>query len=759
MCEVQKKEFDMKMHHGKLTVLALAALLQGAAMGMGESFKPITTTEQLVAAFRAMAGVPQSAQPPTGLSTETPTTMSFNDIFGGYLQFKKDLEKDRMYAAFCCKVLNFKVQSIAQEVADGNSLASLQKRPLRSNELQTCLNRQQATLLEPILSALERMPELSPEEKQHVQQLELLVKDHKNDRLVVTIVRKGKERLFSLQQALSQVQSKIHPRDRLADVIKEIQGDAERIIQRYNAIEQNVIQPQDTRRLATAQQQISEAAPQPFFDVKKTLDAAIYPYQKEGLHFSDNPKMRYNESYSNLSLLRGVPVVGHYDSKGYVFRPRLITITSNFERAAEQMPEAVQQIVKSGRFNRKDFYYIVWGASNNAAESNWNLVFHPVVGDWKGNSGTIASFNETIQMGVFNAQNVSGATSGSAPFGTMGSVTVNPHPSDGFLFACSPNNARFTMSPSAQVGLMWVVVHNGSNLMVVCAVILNDPFAREVISGVHGTADVQRLIAECSRLGTRLSPADKQPWEAAITTLKNLYAVPMAQRPTFGAAAPSGFGLTPSGPAALARLGVRHHHLPIEEGGAKPGRTGTPPLPTVPAPLPPVDALKDLEGQLQSLVLLRGEGQNVDAQMQQVQAEIDFLRGGADRRAAAIEGGAATSLSAPEEMGGAEQPASEERVELDQRVSANILDLRGITGGAKEKLKALMSRAQKDGFYAKELNAIFTQGTEKQRKDFAGALSLLSNTDLLRGGTDIQLSPNDQKRLGTINVILDALFQ
>jgi hypothetical protein len=191
------------------------------------------------------------------------------------------------------------------------------------------------------------------------------------------------------------------------------------------------------------------------------------------------------------------------------------------------------------------------------------------------------------------------------------------------------------------------------------------------------------------------------------------------RQPGFGAAVPDSWQ-TPMGVTTPARLGARPVS-PVEEmGGAEPERMVTPPLPSFSPPLPPVDALKDLEGQLQSLVLLRGEGQNVDVQMQQVQAEIDFLRGGADRRAAATK----------EAVGEAEErrPAS---AVFNFNADALIKRFRDPSSRNQDKIRRIVDMANSGNKEAVRLSQAILGFTPTAVSKFMNSLNKISSADAI----------------------------
>jgi hypothetical protein len=146
------------------------------------------------------------------------------------------------------------------------------------------------------------------------------------------------------------------------------------------------------------------------------------------------------------------------------------------------------------------------------------------------------------------------------------------------------------------------------------------------------------------------------------------------------------------------------------------------------------ERIKQFEAQLASL---RGEGDAASSSARPTPMGVATpARLGAAPEGSGLGGykkeeeGSRSGFSPREEMGGAEQPASRERVALDPKVIKAPQGLKKyIATTGRKMLERVIDKAKEDGSYARELNAIFTQGTLDQQKKFITILSNLSKPE------------------------------
>lgn len=213
----------------------------------------------------------------------------------------------------------------------------------------------------------------------------------------------------------------------------------------------------------------------------------------------DNQRLTLNPIANINGLPAGIPYLGHYHNP-YLVRELLGLIQAPADllktpgapaEIRAQLPDGIQTT----------FYIVIWGPMLDelALTTHNNAIFHPVAVAWTGQPRP----NINIDGGLFLPQNVVPAAGESISFGSLQAINVNVHPAEGGGDACSPDNARFNVTPGAAASF-WLVGRYQQRAVVTYNLILNNAELTDIMRAAgHAASNLGELTNNLQALAGR----------------------------------------------------------------------------------------------------------------------------------------------------------------------------------------------------------------------------------------------------------------
>ena len=182
--------------------------------------------------------------------------------------------------------------------------------------------------------------------------------------------------------------------------------------------------------------------------------------------------------------------IGIYSGAGYNFLKDLRENSGDKKLSVNSLPKELITLIPAGA-EIKNYLILLGSPESKAAESVYNIAYHPTVRGWLEHNPAVNlhNFSLPVAMGIFHPQGVAHVNSAEGiAFNRLSDQQVIIHPgaevAPGYIAdAYSPNNARFQIDPKNTVSNFWTMAVSPDKKQVYTAYVIlvqNDLLEKEI---------------------------------------------------------------------------------------------------------------------------------------------------------------------------------------------------------------------------------------------------------------------------------------